>query len=252
MSLCRTAARITSEFRPTHSPGLTTGKIVDYTIFLELSGCARRIVSSLISMTSESINHVSYEGLRTRPIALSIETKTESRTVEEAKVQLGVWVAAQVARIEALIQRVAVLKANKHRAEINIRPETSRRGQKGTEDGSSSQLQKQQQTPSSTTHSTSPDSTDLLSQIVFPLLDVQSESWSLFFGRVASPSTPNSEIRKPASSIQIFHSVALGNTANTIQTYRLVKSLKVLREWIDVDFRKWWDTVLGLGEEDVV
>ncbi|KAH8693443.1 hypothetical protein GQ44DRAFT_779910 [Phaeosphaeriaceae sp. PMI808] len=96
-----TAARITPEFRPTHSPGLTTGKIVDYAMFLELSGPARDASLSLIGMSSESINYVSYEGLRTRPIAVSIETKTESRTVEEAKVQLGVWVAAQVAWIEA-------------------------------------------------------------------------------------------------------------------------------------------------------
>ena len=90
MTLFRTAARITPEYRPTHSNNLTTGKIVDYTIHLEPSGSARDIVSSLIGMSTDSINHVGYESLRARPIAVLIETKTESRTVEEAKVQLGV------------------------------------------------------------------------------------------------------------------------------------------------------------------
>jgi hypothetical protein len=41
--------------------------------------------------------------------------------MEEAKVQLGVWVAAQVARVEALIQQAAMLKANKHGAEREVR-----------------------------------------------------------------------------------------------------------------------------------
>jgi hypothetical protein len=54
-------------------------------------------------MSTDSINHVGYEGLRARPIAVLIEAKTEIRTVEEAKVQLGVWVAAQVARIEVIV-----------------------------------------------------------------------------------------------------------------------------------------------------
>jgi len=220
-------------------------------MFLEFLGPARDVILSLIGMSSESINHVSYEGLRTRPIAVSIETKTESRTVEEAKVQLGVWVAAQVARIEALIQQVAVLKANKHGAKREARSETDGRGRrKGRgKGGKISQSQTQQPTPTPTIDAVSPDPTDLLSQIVFPLLDVQSESWSLFFGRVSiSPDTSSLDIRKPASHIQIFHSIALGNTANTVQTYRLVKSLKVLRAWIDRDFRKWWDKILGVDE----
>lgn len=203
------AARITSTFRPTHSPGLTAGKIVDYVIFLEPSCLAREAITSLVSNFSVFMNHVSYEALRTRPIAISIETKTESRTVEEAKVQLGVWLAGQVASIEHLIQQTAVL---------------------------------------GTTHSA-----DLLSQVVFPLLDVQSENWSLFLGRVSSDtstSMSSSSMRKPASPIHIFHSIPLGNTANTAQTYRLIKCLKALRAWIDIDFRMWWDKVLGIDRRD--
>ncbi|CAA9959554.1 hypothetical protein PTMSG1_02971 [Pyrenophora teres f. maculata] len=242
-----TAARITPEFRPTHSPGLTTGKIVDYAMFLELSHSARDAILPLVGMSSKSINHVSYEGLRTRPIAVSIETKTESRTVEEAKVQLGVWLAAQVARIEELIQQVVLLKANKHGAEIEARTGNIRYGEKGR---MYSRPQTQNPTPPPATDVVNPDPINLISQIVFPLLSVQSESWSLFFGRVSTPpDIPNSDIRKPASHIQIFHSIALGNTANTAQTYRLVKSLEVLKAWIDRDFRRWWDVILDVDGE---
>ncbi|KAF2789398.1 hypothetical protein K505DRAFT_341299 [Melanomma pulvis-pyrius CBS 109.77] len=56
--------------------------MVDYAIHLEPSGPTRDIISPLIDMSTDSINPVGYEGLRSRPIAVSIETKTESRTVE--------------------------------------------------------------------------------------------------------------------------------------------------------------------------
>ncbi|KAH9875490.1 hypothetical protein J1614_004311 [Plenodomus biglobosus] len=79
--------------------------------------------------------------------------------------------------------------------------------------------------------SISPDAAALLSQIVFPLLDVRSENWSFFLGRVC----PN-----------FFHPIPLSNTANTIQIYRLVKSLKALGAWIDTEFRMWWDKVLNI------
>ncbi|KAF2820911.1 hypothetical protein CC86DRAFT_304134, partial [Ophiobolus disseminans] len=102
-----TAARTTPEHRPTHSNSLTTGKIVDYITHLEPFSPSRDIISSLLGMSTDSINHVGYEGLRARPIAVSIETKTESRIVEEMKVQLGAWVVAQVVRIEALERPIA-------------------------------------------------------------------------------------------------------------------------------------------------
>jgi hypothetical protein len=204
-------------------------------------------------MSTDSINHVGYEGLRARPIAVSIETKTESRTVEEAKVQLGVWVAAQVARIEALARELATLGAKKPAAEARsgrIASEIFSRGRRKSRGrgGRMSQTQMQELTPPPTVVMV-PDPSDILSQTVFPLIDVQSEAWSLFFARV-TPSTAshtsNSDNRRPVSNIQIFHSVPLGNTANMVQTYRLVKSLKVLRGWVDVDYRHWWDGFLGV------
>jgi hypothetical protein len=254
----RTAARITPEYRPTHSNNLTTGKIVDYAIHLEPFGPARDIISSLIGMSTESINHVGYEGLRARPIAVSIETKTESRTVEEAKVQLGIWVAAQVARIEALVMQLASLVMKEPAAEAwssRLESEMVTRGRRksrgrGSRMPRAEQPQAQEPIPSPTVVMV-PDPSNFLSQTVFPLIDIQSETWSLFFARVtplyALPPS-NSDIRKPVSNIQIFHSVPLGNTANTVQAYRLVKSLKVLRDWVDGDYRKWWDGLLGVRD----
>jgi hypothetical protein len=256
----RTAARITPEYRPTHSNNLTASKIVDYAIHLEPSGPARDIILSLIGMSTDSINHVGYESLRTRPIAVSIETKTESRTVEEAKVQLGVWVAAQVARIEALVGQLNRLRAKKPAAEARpgrLESEMVARGRRksrgrGGRMSRVEQPQTQEPTPSPTVVMV-PDPSNILSQIVFPLIDIQSEAWSLFFARVTPSNAPhplNSDIRKPVSNIQIFHSVPLGNTANMVQTYRLVKSLKVLRDWVDGDFRKWWDEFLGVRDAE--
>jgi hypothetical protein len=211
-------------------------------------------------MSTDSINHVGYEGLRARPIAVSIETKTESRTVEEAKVQLGVWVAAQVARIEALVGQLAPLEVKKPVAEAQAgrlqsemvtRDRRKSRG-RGGRMSRAEQPQTQEPTPTPTVVMV-PDPSDILSQTVFPLIDIQSEAWSLFFARV-TPSNAlhpsNSDIRKPVSNIQIFHSVPLGNTANTVQTYRLVKSIKVLRDWVDEDFRKWWDGFLGVRDAE--
>ncbi|KAL5370755.1 hypothetical protein DPSP01_014684, partial [Paraphaeosphaeria sporulosa] len=64
--------RITPKYRPTHSNNLTAGKIIDYAIHLEPSGRARNIVSSIIGILTDSIIHIGYEGLRARPIAVSI------------------------------------------------------------------------------------------------------------------------------------------------------------------------------------
>ncbi|KAL5397982.1 hypothetical protein PMIN03_012822 [Paraphaeosphaeria minitans] len=255
-----TAARITPQYRPTHSNSLTTGKIVDYAVHLEPSGPARDIISSLISMSTDSINHVGYEGLCARPIAVSIETKTESRTVEEAKVQLGVWVAAHMARIEELVGQLDPLGMKKPAAEARpgrLESEMVTRGRRksrGRGGRTSRTEQPQTQGTDPVSHRRDdPESSDILSQTVFPLIDIQSEAWSLFFARV-TPSNArhpsNSDLRTPVSNIQIFHSVPLGNTANTVQTYRLVKSLKVLRDWVDGDFRKWWDGILGVRDAE--
>jgi hypothetical protein len=164
-------------------------------------------------MSTESINHVDYEGIRARPIAVSIKTRIRTGSMEEAQVRLGVWVAAQVARIEALMKQRASL------VEENVRVVS--------------------------------DPSNLLSRTVFPLIDVECGTWTLYLARVTpSSALPNVDARRPMSTIRIFESVPLGNTVNTVRTYRLVKSLRVLRDWVDGDFRRWWDEVLGVAEAE--
>ncbi|KAL5371968.1 hypothetical protein PMIN06_012779 [Paraphaeosphaeria minitans] len=123
-------------------------------------------------MSTDSINHVGYEGLRARPIAVSIETKTESRTVEEAKVQLGVWVAAQVARLETLVAQLAPLGVENLAAEARpgrLESEMFTRGRRksrgrGGRMSRGDHSQTQERTPSPTVV-TVPDTSDILSQI---------------------------------------------------------------------------------------
>jgi hypothetical protein len=208
----RSTARIRPEYHPKNCANFTTGNVVDYVIHFEPFNPARNTISSLICWSTESINHIGYEGIRARPIAVSIETRTESRSREEAKVRLGVWVAAQVARIEAFMkQRSSLVEEN-----VTVVPHPSH----------------------------------ILSQTVFPLIDVECGMWTLFLARVTSSSALPKGFRKPMSNIRIFESVPLGNTVDMVQTYRLVKSLRVLRDWVDGDFRKWWDVVLGIADVD--
>jgi hypothetical protein len=198
----RTGATIEPEYRPSLSDGLAIG-IVDYVIHLEPFSTAGDIIRSFFSRPNDSINHISHDGLRKAPIAVSIVTHTESQTADESKVQLGVWLAAQVARIEALARRCGQL--------------------------------------------------DIISQTVFPLIDVQSETWSLFLARVtpSDGSKPaGSKDHVPESSTEIFHSRPLGNTASPVQTYRLLKNLRVLRTWVDEDYRQWWDDFLVEDSKD--
>jgi hypothetical protein len=64
-----------------------------------------------------------------------------------------------------------------------------------------------------------PDLSHILPQTVFSFIDIQSEAWSLFFARVmlSNPPHPSSlDMCKPVSNIQIFYSIPLGNTANTV------------------------------------
>jgi len=78
VALRRTVAGIILEYRPAHSNKLTSGKIADCAIYLDYSGPAREILSSLISILTNSVNNVGYKGLFAKPSTISIEPKTES------------------------------------------------------------------------------------------------------------------------------------------------------------------------------
>lgn len=160
-----------------------------------------------MGMSVDSIIHVGYEGLRARPIGVSIETKTESRTADEAKLKLGVWVAAQVARIEAFVRQLAPLGVKKPAAEAQsgrLELEMVTRGrrqsrERGGRPSRAEQPQTQDPTPSPTVVMVT-DSSDILLQTEFLLTHIQSEAWSLFLAWVTPSNAPypsNSELRKP-------------------------------------------------------
>jgi len=56
-----------------------------------------------------TINQTMYDHVRYLPIAISIETKTPDASEQEAKIQLGMWVAAHFNRLRMLSHENAVL-----------------------------------------------------------------------------------------------------------------------------------------------
>lgn len=108
------------------SDGLTSSsKMLDYALFIGDEESDSQVhdaspsqndrleqdISKFVREWSDSINHISYVALRHRPIFLGIETKTISRTEEEARVQLGIWVTAHIKRIWSLSSRLSVSEA---------------------------------------------------------------------------------------------------------------------------------------------
>ncbi|KAF4470117.1 hypothetical protein FALBO_2982 [Fusarium albosuccineum] len=101
--------KINPRWLPPHSSGLSSSsRMIDYGIFLsgQTTDSPRehlqRRVANRPELVTPSINHTNRLGLRTKPIAISIETKTMSRPEEEARVQLAIWIASQIERIKAL------------------------------------------------------------------------------------------------------------------------------------------------------
>lgn len=88
------------------------GKMVDYAICLE-SGPTEpifnrmRTAMQIESTDSQYINQTSFEPVRFRPIAVSIEVKVAGNEIE-ATTQLSVWVAAHFRRLQRIIHRSGV------------------------------------------------------------------------------------------------------------------------------------------------
>lgn len=83
--------------------------MVDYAICMESDPAEpmfNRIRSTLqLEPTNHQyINHTSFEPVRFRPIAISIQTKVAA-TEAEATTQLSVWVVAHFKRLQLIIQR---------------------------------------------------------------------------------------------------------------------------------------------------
>lgn len=111
----RVPDKLDSQWLPRDSSGIAvSARMVDYGIVLQDDPPKRRPhrdktlqqrLASHPELTSPSINHTSRHDIRTMPIAISIETKTISRTDEEARVQLAIWISAQIQRIRWILDQ---------------------------------------------------------------------------------------------------------------------------------------------------
>lgn len=98
-----TTGRIVREYLPAKE---TSGKQVDFCFHLDVDETAEERIDSIrASLPMQTINHTDLEGLITRPIALSFESKRldSINGSVEAKLQIGMWHAAQWKLLKRLV-----------------------------------------------------------------------------------------------------------------------------------------------------
>lgn len=169
------------------------------------------VISSITSTPTESINHTTYYSLRRRPVAVSVETKTMSRTEEEALVQLGVWAMAQMQSMLALARRFAARPQGSPEEDMSIRDLPA----------------------------------GLLDRMVLPLVYVHSSRWTVFFAR------PEAVAGRDDVRVDIFRGVDVGDTSTPEGTYQLLRGLRELCKWVDTRFYRLWEDILGVGSRDL-
>ena len=102
-----TSARIqpTSLIPPGKAGTAINSKMVDFVIHVEPSDRFSKAVHARAQLKPKqmSVNHTFHEPLCSSPIGVSIETKHTGQNWNDAMMQVGVWVAAQFARMEQLV-----------------------------------------------------------------------------------------------------------------------------------------------------
>lgn len=80
--------------------------MVDFAIHIEPSDRFQKAVYERAQLCARpiSVNHTFYRPLIFCPIGVSIETKHTGQNWDDAMVQVGIWTAAQFARLEELIK----------------------------------------------------------------------------------------------------------------------------------------------------
>jgi hypothetical protein len=87
-------------------------KMVDYAMIISPQddpSFHERIIHTLKSTSSSSINHTAADYIRFTPIAVSIETKRAAIDEDAANIQLGMWVCAHFARLRQLTSETTSL-----------------------------------------------------------------------------------------------------------------------------------------------
>ncbi|KAL9108747.1 MAG: hypothetical protein Q9227_006543 [Pyrenula ochraceoflavens] len=116
-----TTARIEPDLllAPERSNEKSRSKLVDFAISLEPSQVTSTAFRNLdvipySSPTPKSFNQTPMNTVANRPIALSIETRSQSGSGDEARVQLAVWSSAHFKRLELLLEESAQAPKEQH------------------------------------------------------------------------------------------------------------------------------------------
>ncbi|KAI1112016.1 hypothetical protein F5Y14DRAFT_284876 [Nemania sp. NC0429] len=77
-----------------------------------------------------------------------------------------------------------------------------------------------------------PDGISLLS---LPLIAVRGHEWRLWFGH------------DTAHALELYGPLTIGSTETLMNTFKLIRSLRILAEWVDTDFRVWIERAFELA-----
>jgi hypothetical protein len=80
--------------------------MVDFAVYLDsddITHDALRQLAARDPFTTASWNHTCYPPLQKRPLAMSIETKLTGRDWDMAKIQMSIWITAQLNKLEQLV-----------------------------------------------------------------------------------------------------------------------------------------------------
>ena len=81
-------------------------KMVDFALYLDSDDDMHNALRQLAArdpFTTAAWNHTHYPPLQKRPLAISIETKLTGRDWDTAKIQMSIWVTAQLNKLEQLV-----------------------------------------------------------------------------------------------------------------------------------------------------
>ncbi|KAK1951950.1 hypothetical protein LY78DRAFT_664541 [Colletotrichum sublineola] len=97
-----TSATLPKEFAPRTSTNLPRDRRVDFCVHVEPESLGH-VTRTLLRSPSQSINHTEFPALLHKPIGIAIETKLTGADWETARVQIGIWLAAQWNRLDDLV-----------------------------------------------------------------------------------------------------------------------------------------------------
>ncbi|RWA05847.1 hypothetical protein EKO27_g9250 [Xylaria grammica] len=70
--------------------------------------------------------------------------------------------------------------------------------------------------------------------LTLPLIEVRGHEWHLWFSQDA------------AQTFELYGPLMIGSTETVLNTFKLVRSLRVLGEWVDTDFKSWIESAFAL------